>query len=97
MVVRYKYINRVKSLSINGFSPDVKENLISNNYPFYRTYVITSWEGKNLKNPHAEKLIKYLYENVKNIDKQFYIIDSKSLLDNGWKFLDDELVAEPSK
>jgi ABC-type phosphate transport system substrate-binding protein len=94
-LIRYKKKGRVKALRIDGYSPEEGENLISGKYPLYRVYNLTTWEGKGVTNPHAQKLVEYLLQHVENIDETHGIIPASRLRKAGWKFEDDELIGEP--
>lgn len=97
MVKRYKSEDKVKCLHIDGHDPDDPSSLLSVDYPFYRTYVLSTWKGKELENPKVKKLVDYILNNFKDIGSKYDIIDSSLLRDKGWKFVDDELVGEPEK
>ncbi len=90
-------VGNVKYLKLNGFSPDDFKNLANNNYPLYRVYNFTTWEGGNTANPHAQKLVQYLIQHVENLDGKFGIVPVSQLKQQGWQFKDNELVAEPHK
>jgi phosphate transport system substrate-binding protein len=94
MVKRYQNEGRVKVLKIDGNTPD-KANVLSGKYPLYRTLNITTWEGKNVVNPHAEKLVDYLLRQAEQLDTQYGIIPAASLRQSGWQFKGDELVGGP--
>jgi hypothetical protein len=91
----YKDKGSVKSLKINGYSQDSHSHLISTKYPLYRVYSLTTWEGKNVANPHAQKLINYLLQQVEHIEGKFSFIPASQLRQADWKFKDNELVGEP--
>jgi ABC-type phosphate transport system substrate-binding protein len=95
MVQKNKKDRLAKVLKINGYSPKNPLNLITHNYPIYRTYNITSWEGHSVENPHRKMLIKYLLEKVGHLDGKFGIVPFASLKESGWKFLGNELIEEP--
>lgn len=87
----------VKALSINGAKPDNDEALIAANYPFYRTYNISTWSDPNLRKAHAEQIVAYIYEHFGEIDPKYGLIASSRLRDAGWIFVGDELISPPSK
>ncbi len=94
-LVRYQDKGKVKALNINGYSPYKAENLISGGYPFYRVYNITTWEGKGLGNPHAEKLLEYIQQHTGDIAKEHRMVPASLLRKAGWKFKDNELIGSP--
>jgi ABC-type phosphate transport system substrate-binding protein len=91
--VRLIKSGKVKILSINGYNPaQGTAEFLKYNYPFYRVYNITSWEGKLEKNAHIKKMIDYLFINIENIDAKYKILPAKYLREAGWKFNGNELI-----
>ncbi len=86
----------VKILRINGYNPDKTSDLLAGNYPIYQTYTVAVWEGEEVKNAHAEKLIKYIIKELENekIKSSFYILTAPDLKKAGWKFKNNELIGE---
>jgi len=95
MVREYQSKGKVKELKIGGLDPKDAQNLVSGDYPLYRTYNITTWEGENDKNPHAQKLVDMLLEEINHLDKRYGIIPASHLRQAGWQFKDNELIGEP--
>jgi ABC-type phosphate transport system substrate-binding protein len=95
--VRYKERGKVKAIKINGYSPYEQEHLISGNYPLYRVYNLTTWEGENISNSHAKKMVEHLLQQSEELGKEHHIIPASSLRQAGWKFKDTELIGEPKK
>ena len=85
----------VKPLSINGNSPRNDEAVIAGDYPFYRTYNISTWSAEHLRKPHAEKLVAYIYDHFSEVDPKFGLISSSRLRDAGWGFSANELISSP--
>lgn len=97
MVERYKNLGSVKPIKINGISPNDSEALARHRYPYYRVYNITTWEGRGLENPKAQKLVEYLIKEVESIDPaRFGFASPVRLRKAGWKFSGDELIGEPA-
>ncbi len=94
-LVRYKQKGEIKALKIDNYSPYSSEDLISGNYPLYRVYNITTWEGETTSNPHSRKLVEYILQQGKNLGRIHSIIPSIYLRQAGWKFRENELVGEP--
>ncbi len=92
---RYKQKGRVKALKIDGYAPNEFNHLISGRYPLYRVFSITTWEGKNVANPHAQKLVDHLLQEFESLDSKLGIIPASRLRKAGWKFKGNELVGEP--
>jgi hypothetical protein len=95
MVSYYQRKSGVKILKINGYSPAESTHVISTNYPLYRVYNVTTWEGKNVENQHAKKLVDHLLHQVEHLDDKFSFIPASRLREAGWKFRGNELVGEP--
>ncbi len=92
---RYKERGKVKSMRINGFSPHNQKRIISGDYPLYRVYNLTTWDGDIVANSEAQKLVKYLIQHIKDVGPEHTIIPSSTLRQNGWIFRDAELVGKP--
>jgi ABC-type phosphate transport system substrate-binding protein len=95
MVHRYRDMGEVKLLKINGHSPDESASLASGEYPLYRTYNITTWNGKGISNQKAQELVTHLLKEAGNLDRKFGIVPASELRKAGWKFKESELVGEP--
>ena len=92
---RYPQKNRPKVLTIDGKSPENMEDIISGTYPLYFVFNITTWEGKGVENPEAQKLVNYLFTQLTHIDTKYGIAPADRLRESGWKFRGNELVEEP--
>jgi len=97
MVERYKNIGKVKVIKVDGYSPKNLEAIALLKYPLYRTYNITTWEGKTLENQKAQKLVAYLIKEVEHLSAGFGFVPSSRLRKAGWKFKGNELTGEPLK
>lgn len=96
MVEHHSNMGAVKTLKINGYSPNDGKALAEKKYPFYRTYNITTWEGKGLENPKAKELVAYLLKAFESIDPVRYgVAPASKLRKAGWRFREGELVGEP--
>ncbi len=95
MVEHYKNVGRVKTLRIDGYSPTDGNAIATKRYPFYRTYNVTTWEGKGLENPKAKALVDYLRKEVQKLGPTFGFVPASKLVKAGWKFKGDELIGEP--
>lgn len=87
---------RVRTLKIDGVMPESDGQLVRGDYPLYRTYNLTTWEGV-AANPHAGKLVAWLMENSDRVDPRFGIIPATRLREAGWLFRDQELIGEPGE
>jgi phosphate transport system substrate-binding protein len=95
-VEHYWDMGRVKPLRIDGYSPGDTEAMAAGNYPFYRTYNLTTWTGEGLENPDAEALVDYLINAAEGIDPAGSgLATASKLREHGWKFKGSELVGEP--
>ena len=96
MVEHYRSVGSVKTLRVNGHPPTDIAELAAKKYPFYRTYNITTWEGKGVENPKAKALVDSLLKSVEGIDPvRFGIVPASKLRKTSWKFREDELIGEP--
>lgn len=95
MVEHYKHLTNVKPIKINGKHPTDKKALTSREYPFYRTYAVTTWVNKESANKNNEELVKHLLKEVENIDFKFGFVPANQLRAAGWKFHENELIGEP--
>ncbi len=93
-VERYQGKDKVKALKIDGRHPDELDHILQGNYPLYRTFVFTTWESKQLENPHALKLTYFLNEQIEQLGSQYDIIPASKLRKAGWKFKGQELIGE---
>ena len=85
----------LKILSIDGNHPDDLDKLLKAEYPFYRTYNLTTWVSDNNRNEKAEKLLTALGKHVEEHAEEYSFISASQLRSSGWKFKDNELIGEP--
>lgn len=83
----------VKTLRIDGNSPEDNQALLDGRYPFYRTYNITSWNSDETRNPVAGELVRHMQARFDSLDPKYGFISSSKLHKAGWKFSGDELVS----
>jgi ABC-type phosphate transport system substrate-binding protein len=96
MVEKHRNTGKVKPLKIDGFLPTDTEALASLKYPFYRTYNLSTWEGKGVENKHARKLVTYMLKEFEKLDASRYgFVPASRLKKAGWKFIGNELAGEP--
>jgi len=86
--------SKIKAIKINGYSPENVNHLLSGNYPLYRVFNLTTWEGSAVENSHAQDLVSYLVEKVEKTRKD-ELLSAAKLKKAGWKFSDNELIGEP--
>lgn len=97
MVEKYRELGKVKPLKIDGYPPNDSAALASFEYPFYRTYNLTTWAGKRVENKHAQQLVDYMIREFEKLDASKYgFVSASRLRQAGWKFNGDELVGEPA-
>lgn len=96
MAERNSKLGPVKPLKINGYRPNDSGALALLKYPFYRTYQVTTWEGKGVENRNAVQLVEYMIRQFEKLDPDKYGFVSQSRLRKaGWQFNGDELIGEP--
>lgn len=93
----YRYPQKIKPkiLTIDGYSPENSQDIISGKYPIYFVFNITTWEGKSVENPHAQRLVDFLMQQIGHIDNRYNVIPASRLREAGWKFIGNELVGGP--
>ncbi len=84
-----------KALKIDGFHPVKLENSLNGDYPLYRVFNVTTWEGNNIKNPQAGDLVSFLMTKIESIESQSGLVPYTKLRKAGWRFSGNELVGEP--
>jgi phosphate transport system substrate-binding protein len=94
-VKRFRERGVVKPLKLNGYSPSDKEAVASHKYPFYEVFSLSTWEGKGVENPWAQKLVAYILEQSGEFSGQYYFVPVSRLKKAGWKFSGNELIGEP--
>lgn len=85
----------VKMLRIDGYSPADIDYVASGNYPFYRTYNMTSWTQRGEQRQKVIKLIAYLREHIETNYQRYKMVPVSKLKQARWQFRGEELVAEP--
>jgi phosphate transport system substrate-binding protein len=97
MAEKYRDKGAVKPLRINGYSPSDSEAVASLKYPFYRTYSLSTWVGKNVENKQADRLVEYMKKEFEKLEAdKFGFVSQSRLRKAGWKFKGDELIGEPA-
>jgi phosphate transport system substrate-binding protein len=95
MVREYEDKGDLKPLKINGYGPESGEALLSGEYPLYRTYSFTTWQGEGVDNPHARRLVEYIMARAENVDDRYGLVSHSDMRGAGWKFMGNELVGAP--
>lgn len=95
MAELYKNLGGVKALKINGYSPAEQAAVASKKYPIYRTYNLTTWEGRTVENAKAQRLVQYIIKEAEKLDPKSGFAPVSKLRKAGWKFRGDELTGEP--
>lgn len=93
MAKEYNHKGKVKTINIDGISPDNNDALVRTAYPLYRTYSITTWADKN-KSDQAEKLVRYLLDTAGDMEP-YHFVSHKRLRAAGWQFNGNELTGTP--
>lgn len=82
----------VNALSVNGVSPYDLDALIAGNYPFYKTFSLTVWEGSHVQNPHAKALKDFMLKQMEKLPPSYLLASPSKLRAAGWRFEEDELI-----
>ena len=95
MLEVYKEHGELKMLTIDGHHPEQEKFVLNGEYPIYRTYNLTTWQGEGKNYKLAREFVKELQAHVEAHGKDYGFIAPSSLKKAGWKFDGDELIAEP--
>jgi phosphate transport system substrate-binding protein len=96
-ITNHKRSKDIKVIKIDGYDPANPSDLLFGRYPLYHTFTAAIWEGKDLENPHAGKLLEYIVKEIDKVKSTFYIVTAPSLRKAGWKFNGHELIGEKRK
>ena len=97
MVSYHREKGAVRMLKINGREPTDLEYVASGQYPFYRTYHLTTWQKDDKAKHVALELIRYLQQYIEDNYEQVGYVSPSQLKQAGWKFRGDELIGEPDE
>jgi len=86
----------VKMLHIDGHAPTDIEYVASGQYPFYRTYSMTTWNNSGTQRDKTIQLITFLRDHIEKHYQQYSMVPISKLKNAGWKFRENELIAEPN-
>jgi len=101
MVSYHQTKGLVKMLKIDGHEATDLNYVLSGKYPLYRSYSLTTWKQKNSDKENnkrhqlAMSLVRYLQQHIEKVHSDISYIPPSQLKRAGWKFLGDELIAEP--
>jgi phosphate transport system substrate-binding protein len=85
----------VNVLSIDGHHPSELQYMLSAEYPFYRSFSLTTWNDEHTLNPLAQELVEEIKKHIEERGERYGMISAAELRQAGWKFEKDELVGEP--
>jgi len=95
MIDSYKK-GEIKMLKIDGHVPTDTDYVASGNYPFYRTYNMTTWSEAGKQRDKTLQLISFLRDHIEKNYTQYSLVPISKLKKAGWKFRENELVGEPT-
>lgn len=87
----------VKALRIGGIDPYDLGALVEGNYPYYRIYTFTTWDGEGRASNLSERIIQLLHRKTEQFSAEFNMVPMSRLKSAGWIFYRDELVGEPNR
>ncbi len=82
---------RVVPVTLDGVDPADGAALAARRYPLYRTYSITSWQGR-AASPEVAPLIRFLLDHSDGAVASYSMVGAATLRRAGWRFAGDELV-----
>jgi len=86
---------KVNILTVDGVNPHDLHAVAAGRYPFYRVFNVTTWEGPEVQDPMADKLVAYMLANSERIRPMTGLVTADTLRDNGWQFVGNELTGGP--
>ncbi|MBF0368279.1 MAG: substrate-binding domain-containing protein [Magnetococcales bacterium] len=95
-VEHYRKYGNTRILHINHTDPFDIKGVAAGDYPFYKTFSVTVWEGESVANPHAKKLVDFLLQEVERLDPRYGIVPPSQLKKAGWRFYGHELIGDNS-
>ena len=95
MVSFHREKGEVRMLKIDGHDPMELDYVATGEYPFYRTYHLTTWEKDEKAKGIAMDLVRFLQQYIEEHAEQVGYVSPSQLRKAGWKFHGDELVGEP--
>jgi phosphate transport system substrate-binding protein len=95
MVSVHREKGEVRMLSIDGHSPTDLDYVASGNYPFYRTYHLTTWNKDEKAKQIALGLVRFMQQYIEEHSEDVGYVAPSRLKKAGWKFSGEELVGEP--
>lgn len=96
MARRYGPNGAVRVLAVDDVRPDDTAALVRGEYPIYRTFNLTTWEGA-AENPLAEQLVDHLLDAFQRSVPPGGFVAASRLRAAGWRFHGNELVGEPGR
>jgi len=91
----HKEHGTLKALTIDGHHPTQEKYVLNGEYPIYRTYNLTTWQGEGKNNELASEFVQELKAHIEAHGERYGFIAPSKLKAAGWKFNGDELIAEP--
>jgi len=95
MLRAHKKEGKLKVLTIDDHHPSQETHLLNGEYPIYRTYNLTTWQGEGKNYEMAREFVQEIKEHIESHGENYGFISPSRLKKAGWKFKSDELIAEP--
>lgn len=96
MLKVHKKYGKLNILTIDGKPPQNEKYVLNGEYPIYRTYNLTTWQGEGKNYDLAIQFVNELKKHIESDGKKYGFISPSKLKKAGWKFNNDELIAEPT-
>ncbi|MBF0295161.1 MAG: hypothetical protein HQL96_08210 [Magnetococcales bacterium] len=94
-ILHYQKNPGPKFLRVEGHDPHDQAAIATLRYPIYRTFAMTIWEDRTLRNPHVDGLVAFMLQEVEKLGPEHGFVPVSRLREAGWVFAGEEVVAHP--
>ncbi len=95
MVSFHREKGEVRMLKVDGHHPTDLDFVATGQYPFYRTYHVTTWAKDEKAKGIARDLVRFMQQYIEEHSEEVGFVPQARLRAAGWKFNGNELVGEP--
>ncbi|MBF0179195.1 MAG: substrate-binding domain-containing protein [Magnetococcales bacterium] len=94
-ILHYQKNPGPKFLRVEGQDPHDQAAIATLRYPIYRTFALTIWEDKAMRNPHVDGLVDFMLEEVEKLGPEHGFVAVSRLREAGWRFHGEEVMGHP--